>query len=31
MAQKCGLTAIAEGLEMLIEINVDFLMLGAKL
>jgi hypothetical protein len=30
MAQKCGLTAPAEHLEILIEINVDFLMLGEK-
>lgn len=34
MAQKCecgcGLPAVAERLEILLEINVDFLMLGAK-
>jgi hypothetical protein len=32
MAQKieCGSPAVAEGLEILPEINVDFLMLGAK-
>lgn len=32
MAQKCecGLTAAAVRLEILKEINVDFLMLGAK-
>jgi len=32
MAQKCefGLTAAAERPEMLLKINVDFLMLGEK-
>lgn len=30
MAQKYGYAAQAEGFKMLIEINVDFLMLGEK-
>lgn len=30
MAAKCGPSAPEEGLEILIEINVDFLMLGVK-
>jgi hypothetical protein len=30
MALKCGCAAQAEGYKMLIEINIDFLVLGAK-
>jgi hypothetical protein len=30
MVRKCGCAALAERLEILIEINVDFLMLGEK-